>query len=239
MANPDADTEGELFLSESTRIAIWEGKLKTLRKRFKRQVHECVQATNRMLRMHILIWKFGGSMPKLSMLDRDGKRYTVQNPEPFYTLLNFIDALGFEQKNCEFKRTSTRKLIVIKNFIITKNNSLVMKLIGRNHVTKLVHRKLRAATYNMSRNTLCDFPDYTNITDDHVRIEEIIRRIRVRRTDLDPEQIDSAEEQLTENLSRHWYRWAVNKFGRWVLKNFGISRWPSWDQDEPYGEAWF
>ena len=113
-----------------------------------------------------------------------------------------------------------------------------MQLIGRNHVTKLVHRQLRAATYNMSRNSLCAFPDYTNITDDHVRIEEIIRRIRVRRTDIAPEQIDAAEEQFTENPSRHWYRWAVQKFGHWFLKNFRAPRWRLWDPDEPYGEPW-
>lgn len=96
IANPGADEDAELFLSESTRISIWRSQLKMINRRLKSQVGQVVRGTNQMLKMHHQIWKFGGSMPHLSILDRNGKLVTIADPEPWYTFLNFCQTLEYQ-----------------------------------------------------------------------------------------------------------------------------------------------
>ena len=96
IANPGADEDAELFLSEDTRISIWKSQLKMINWRLKSQVGQVVRGTNQMLQMHNQIWKFGGSMPQLSILDRNGKLVSIAEPEPWYTFLNFCQTLEYQ-----------------------------------------------------------------------------------------------------------------------------------------------
>ena len=111
-----------------------------------------------------------------------------------------------------------------------------MRLVGKNHVSMLVYRHFQSTVYNMSRNSLCQFPDYTNTVNSHVNITKVIRRLRVKNTDLDPSQVDFHEERFSANCSRRWYRWAVETFGRWFLKNFS-GRWFEWERETSYGQS--
>ena len=54
---------------------------------------------NQMLRLYSRIWQIGGSMPGLLMQDREGVEYHVENPDPIYTFINYIEFLEREYIN--------------------------------------------------------------------------------------------------------------------------------------------